>query len=117
MTTASLLESITDRSRFELLATSVLRKANLNYSAIIHTGINAAGETIVSPVDGFHFLDRWFASHQTLRGLMIAAEFLKHVGTRKDLDLLSRYSISAEGEMVEKVRGDAEFAVRRRSLL
>ncbi len=56
MTTASLLESITDRSRFELLATSVLRKADPNYAAIIQTGVNSAGETIVSPVDGIHLI-------------------------------------------------------------
>jgi hypothetical protein len=54
MTTAEKLESLTDRSRFELLATSVLRKAEPKYASIIHTGINAKGETIVSPVDGLH---------------------------------------------------------------
>ena len=43
---------MTDRSRFELLATSVLRKADPDYAAIVQTGLNAAGETIVSPLDG-----------------------------------------------------------------
>jgi hypothetical protein len=56
MTTASALESETDRSRFEHLATSVLRKADSKYAAIIHTGVNAQGETIVSPVDGLHLI-------------------------------------------------------------
>jgi hypothetical protein len=54
MTTAAILESITDRSQFELLATSILRRAVPNYAGIIHTGINANGETIVSPIDGLH---------------------------------------------------------------
>jgi hypothetical protein len=54
MTTAEILESLTDRSRFELLATSVLRRADPRYASIIHTGINAKGETIVSPIDGVH---------------------------------------------------------------
>lgn len=52
MTTAAALEELTDRSRFELLGTSVLRAASSKYAGIIHTGLNAQGETIVSPVDG-----------------------------------------------------------------
>ena len=54
MTTASALEDITDRAGFELLATSVLRAAEPKYAAIIHTGSNSKGETIVSPIDGIH---------------------------------------------------------------
>ncbi len=53
MTTAKRLEAITERGKFELLVTSILRKDNRDYGAIIHTGINAQGETIKSPVDGF----------------------------------------------------------------
>jgi hypothetical protein len=53
LTTAERLEAITERGKFELLVTSVLRKDNRDYAAIIHTGINAQGETIKSPVDGF----------------------------------------------------------------
>lgn len=53
LNTAEALEKITDRGKFELLVTSVLRKHNRDYAAIIHTGINAQGETIKSPVDGF----------------------------------------------------------------
>lgn len=52
MTTAAKLESMTDTGQFEHLATSVLRKADTKYAAIIHTGINAQGKTIVDPVDG-----------------------------------------------------------------
>ena len=52
MTTAAKLESMTDTGQFELLATSVLRKADSKYAAIIHTGVNAQGKTIVDPVDG-----------------------------------------------------------------
>jgi hypothetical protein len=53
LNTAEALEKITDRGKFELLVTSVLHKDNPDYAAIIHTGINAQGETIKSPVDGF----------------------------------------------------------------
>ncbi len=53
MTTAEKLEAITERGKFELLVTSILRKSNIDYEAIIHTGINAQAETIKSPVDGF----------------------------------------------------------------
>ena len=53
VTTAELLEAMTDRGQFELLATAVLRRVNNDYAAIIHLGINAKGETITAPVDGF----------------------------------------------------------------
>lgn len=53
MTTAEALEAMTDRGKFELLATSVLRKSNKNYEAVLHLGINASGETVQAPVDGF----------------------------------------------------------------
>lgn len=51
-TTAQALEALTDRAVFERLATSVLRKVDARYAAVIHTGINSSGETIVSPLDG-----------------------------------------------------------------
>lgn len=63
MTTALLLESMTDRSCFERLATSVLRKADSNYAAIVQTGVNATGETIVSPIDGIHLIPHSNPSH------------------------------------------------------
>ncbi|BAZ24353.1 hypothetical protein NIES4073_52480 [Kalymmatonema gypsitolerans NIES-4073] len=53
MNTAQKLEAITDEGKFEILVTSVLRKYNEHYAAIIHTGINAHGKPIKSPVDGF----------------------------------------------------------------
>ena len=53
MNTAETLEAITDRGLFELLVTSVLRKANKDYAYILQTGVNAAGEPVKSPVDGF----------------------------------------------------------------
>jgi hypothetical protein len=53
LNTAEALELITDRGKFELLVNSILRKFKKEYSALISTGINAAGETIKSPVDGF----------------------------------------------------------------
>lgn len=53
MNTTEKLEAITDRGIFELLVTSVLRKAEKDYATIVHTGINAQGEPIRSPLDGF----------------------------------------------------------------
>ena len=66
VTTAALLERITDRAKFELLATSVLRKAEPKYAAIIHTGVNAQGETIVSPLDGIHLVPGSSPAHYVL---------------------------------------------------
>ena len=53
MKTVKALESITDRGKFELLVNSILRKLKKEYSALISTGVNALGETIRSPIDGF----------------------------------------------------------------
>ncbi len=53
MKTAEVLAAITDRGKFEVLVTSILRKDNKNYEAIIHTGVNAQDATIKSPLDGF----------------------------------------------------------------
>ena len=53
MSTSEELEKITDTSRFELLATAVLCKAEKDYRAILHSGLNAQGQPRKSPVDGF----------------------------------------------------------------
>jgi hypothetical protein len=44
---------MTDRGKFEQLANAILRKAEVTYRAIIEFGINAQGETIGGPNDGF----------------------------------------------------------------
>lgn len=53
MSTSEALEKLKITSKFELLATAVLCKINRDYQAIMHTGLNAEGETRRSPVDGF----------------------------------------------------------------
>ena len=53
MNTSEELEKIIDTSRFELLATAVLCKAEKDYRAILHSGLNAQGQPRKSPVDGF----------------------------------------------------------------
>ncbi|OPZ87536.1 MAG: hypothetical protein BWY76_00412 [bacterium ADurb.Bin429] len=53
MNTAQALENMTDRGRFELLVTSVLRNSKPEYEAIMDLGTNAEGETVRSPLDGF----------------------------------------------------------------
>jgi hypothetical protein len=50
--TQKLLDAITDEGLFEQLAMAMLRRANPAYSTLIHTGVNADGKTIKSPVDG-----------------------------------------------------------------
>jgi hypothetical protein len=51
--TAELLENITDNARFERLATLVLRITDHRFSAIMHLGVNARGQPITAPNDGF----------------------------------------------------------------
>jgi hypothetical protein len=53
MTTAELLEGMTDAGQFEILATRSLRELEDDCSAIAHFGVNAEGKTIANPVDGF----------------------------------------------------------------
>jgi hypothetical protein len=50
--TSQALQTIDDAA-FEALATSVLRKHSLEYSTIVHTGVNAEGKPVKSPLDGF----------------------------------------------------------------
>jgi hypothetical protein len=50
--TETRIAAITDAGEFERMATSVLRVADPLYRDIVHTGVNAAGQTIVDPLDG-----------------------------------------------------------------
>jgi hypothetical protein len=110
MTTTATLESLTDRSRFEHLATSVLRKAEPRYAAIIQTGVNAQGETIVAPVDGLHLIPHSnpphyvFVQHTTTDRKRLRGKWLSN----KDADLPKA---SAEAKKVRQSQTDAVFTV------
>lgn len=110
MTTAAALEALTDRARFELLATSVLRKAEPRYAGIIHTGINAEGETIVSPVDGLSLLPDSnpphyvFVQHTTTDRARLRGKWL----TATDADLLKA---AAEARRVRQTQSNAVVTV------
>lgn len=51
-TTAQRLAALVDTARFEQLATAVLRIARPELLALVHTGMNEAGQTVIAPVDG-----------------------------------------------------------------
>lgn len=53
MSTAKVIDSITDPSKFERLMNSILRRSNLKYASIIETGTNIEGKTIKGKVDAF----------------------------------------------------------------
>jgi hypothetical protein len=53
MTTAEVLEGMTDAGQFEILATRSLRELDDDCRALAHFGVNEAGKTIANPVDGF----------------------------------------------------------------
>jgi hypothetical protein len=97
MTTAATLESLTDRSRFEHLATSVLRKFDLKYAAVIQTGVNAQGETIVSPIDGLHLIPHSYPPHYV---------FVQHTTT--DRGRLRRKWLSNKDSDLPKAIAEAE---------
>jgi len=50
------LAAITDEGLFECLATAILREANPMCRSLAHPGVNAAGKTVKSPLDGICFV-------------------------------------------------------------
>jgi len=71
--TDRVLADITDEGLFECLAMAILREANPNYRSFVHTGVNAAGKTVKSPVDGICCLTKdnpphLFVAHHTTTG-------------------------------------------------
>jgi hypothetical protein len=52
--TVQALAAITDEGLFERLA--ILREANPNYTSLVHPGVNVAGKTVKSPLDGICFV-------------------------------------------------------------
>lgn len=54
--TAEALVAITDAGLFERLATAILREDNPTYHSLAHPGVNVAGKTVKSPVDGICFV-------------------------------------------------------------
>jgi hypothetical protein len=47
---------MTDEAEFERLAMAILREAKPEYASLLHPGVNTAGKTIKSPVDGISFV-------------------------------------------------------------
>jgi len=74
------------------------------------------GQRFVFPARRLALLDTWLSTHRTVRGLEVAGECLRHIGTRRDLDLLDRYPIEGDQTEIERVKASVRFAVRRRTL-
>lgn len=54
--TPEALAAITDEGLFERLATAILREADPTYGSLAHPGVNVAGKTVKSPLDGICFV-------------------------------------------------------------
>lgn len=54
--TMQALSAITDEGHFERLATAILREADPIFHSLAHTGVNLAGKTVKSPLDGICFV-------------------------------------------------------------
>src|SRR5258708_16829304 len=54
--TAKALAAITDEGLFERLAMAILREADPTYRPLAHPGVNVAGKTVKSPLDGICFV-------------------------------------------------------------
>jgi hypothetical protein len=61
--TTQRLDAITDAGFFERLATAVLRDAVPEYRSLVHTGVNAEGKTIKSPIDGITIVSSGSSVH------------------------------------------------------
>lgn len=61
--TAQALAAITDEGLFERLATAILREANPIYRPLAHPGVNVAGKTVKSPLDGICFVQGLRSPH------------------------------------------------------
>ena len=101
---------MTDRGKFESLAMSILRSADSDCSAVIHTGINAQGETIPSPVDGFCLVpgikpDRFlFLQFTTIDRKGLKTKWLKD----DDGDLIKAYNLAQE---IREKNSEADFTI------
>ena len=74
MTSSQRLADITDVGLFEQLATAILRECNPLYANIVHTGVNADGKTVKSPLDGICFAPgadppHMISVHHTITGI------------------------------------------------
>jgi hypothetical protein len=74
------------------------------------------GERIALPANPISLLDQWLSSHRTVRGLAVAGECLRHIGIRRDQELLDRYPIEGDPAAVERVKAGVRFSVCRRTL-
>lgn len=110
LSTVEALERMTDRGEFERLAMSILRFAENDCSAAIHTGINAQGATIRSPVDGFCLVpgikpDRFlFLQFTTIERSKLRTKWLND----DKGDLIKAYNLAHE---IREKNPEADFIV------
>lgn len=111
MLTATKLKNITDRGKFEIIATTILAIESPQYKSIIQLGINAKGETIKAPNDGFskipntnHYL---FLQHTTTERKKLKSKWLSN--NINDLGDLEKAKISSQ--TVKQYDSSAIFTV------
>jgi len=75
------------------------------------------GRRVVFTERQLRLLDEWLSKYRTAQGLKVAAECLKHIGMRRDMELLDRYAIEGDGPEVDRIKADARFSIRKRTLV
>jgi hypothetical protein len=112
-----------DDAGFEVLATSVLRRHSPEYASILHTGVNAEGKPIASPLDGFcrilhsdppHFL---LVEHTTTKPKGLAKKWLHdhtRVVIRKSLEE-RKSKLPSESDDGDLLKAGREAAKTRQS--
>jgi hypothetical protein len=61
-------------------------------------------------------LDKWLAAKKSPEAFEMVAAALRYMGKRSNLSLLDKYSIPDPSNDVNRVKENARFAVRLRSL-
>jgi hypothetical protein len=74
------------------------------------------GQRFVSPERHLRLLDEWLSNHSTARGLKVAGECLRYIGTRRHLSLLDRYPIDGDVGEVHRIKAGTRFSLCKRTL-
>jgi len=61
-------------------------------------------------------LDRWLSENRTADALEIVAAALRRMGKRSTLSLLDKYEVAGPTDVVNRIKENARFAIRTRSL-
>jgi hypothetical protein len=119
--TSEAIAAMTDEGLFERLATAVLRTANPAYESLVHPGVNAAGKTVKSPLDGITYVSgasppHLVAAHHTTTALEGLERKWLHDPSKVKRRVSSRHS-GLPGDLIKSAQIIAEERARTPNLV